>query len=355
MTSCGVGAGLTAGPLSPRPSPRPRGAAPRRARRGAPCVRGLPIATRIVNRPSSRVCDRNASPERFTASMIAAFAASSAAATVASRSLPTRRAGRQRRQTVENGTGASSSQSGLASTSAAKSGRELEVMARSAGGSPRGRTSAAGSTASARASADRAGACNPCSRGPARRGRASAGTPGWRLNAAASRSIRRVSSSDASSGVNSHLCGLTTIESARSQPSNGARSSGTSATAPAYAASTWSHVRSRSAMSAMAATGSIDVDDVVPTVATIAIGRRPGGTIGLDRGLERLRAELRTDRRPGSAPATHGRARASCTPSRPSCGPRPRRRHGAAARRAVPEGPRPTHRRRPPRAPRRAR
>ena len=35
MTSCGVGAGLTAGPLSPRPSPRPRGAAPRRARRGA--------------------------------------------------------------------------------------------------------------------------------------------------------------------------------------------------------------------------------------------------------------------------------------------------------------------------------
>jgi hypothetical protein len=44
------------------------------------------------------------------------------------------------------------------------------------------------------------------------------------------------------------------------------------ATAPAYAASTCSHSLSRSAI---AATGSTEVDDVVPTVATIAIGRRP--------------------------------------------------------------------------------
>jgi hypothetical protein len=66
-----------------------------------------------------------------------------------------------------------------------------------------------------------------------------------------------------------------TIESARSQPSNGPRQSGNKATTPAYAESTWSHRPSRSAISAMAATGSADVDEVVPTVATTAIGRRP--------------------------------------------------------------------------------
>ncbi len=48
--------------------------------------------------------------------------------------------------------------------------------------------------------------------------------------------MRRQSSSDASNGVNSHLCGLMTIESARSQPANGARRSGSRATTPAYAA-----------------------------------------------------------------------------------------------------------------------
>jgi hypothetical protein len=85
--------------------------------------------------------------------------------------------------------------------------------------------------------------------------------------------MRRDRSSDASSGVNSHLCGLITIESARSQPANGARRSGSIATTPAYAASTCSQQPSRSAMSAIAATGSTDVDEVVPTVATIAIGR----------------------------------------------------------------------------------
>ena len=41
-------------------------------------VRRLPTASRIVNRPSSRVCDRKTSPVRLTASMIAALAASSA-------------------------------------------------------------------------------------------------------------------------------------------------------------------------------------------------------------------------------------------------------------------------------------
>ena len=39
--------------------------------------------------------------------------------------------------------------------------------------------------------------------------------------------------SEQSMGVKSHLCGLTTIESARSQPANGARRSGSNATTPA--------------------------------------------------------------------------------------------------------------------------
>ena len=56
---------------------------------------------------------------------------------------------------------------------------------------------------------------------------------GTRLKASRMTSIRRLSSSEQSNGVNSHLWGLTTMESARSQPLNGARRSGMSATTPA--------------------------------------------------------------------------------------------------------------------------
>jgi hypothetical protein len=87
--------------------------------------------------------------------------------------------------------------------------------------------------------------------------------------------MRRLTSRDASNGVNSHLWGLMTIESARSQPSKSEQRSGSSATTPAYAASTWSHRLCRSAIAARAAIGSADVDAVVPSVATIAIGRCP--------------------------------------------------------------------------------
>ena len=56
---------------------------------------------------------------------------------------------------------------------------------------------------------------------------------GTRLKASRSTVSRRESSSEQSSGVKSHLWGLTTIESARSQPANGARRSGRRATTPA--------------------------------------------------------------------------------------------------------------------------
>ena len=77
-------------------------------------------------------------------------------------------------------------------------------------------------------------------------------------------------------GVNSHLCGLTTRESARATPSSTAsRSSGTIAATPPYAPSTCSHIPSRRQTSAIARTGSMLVVLVVPTVATAAIGRKP--------------------------------------------------------------------------------
>ena len=88
-------------------------------------VRRLPTARRIVNRPRSRVCDRNTSPVRLTASMIAALCSSSAGLVAGRRAAP----GRERKQTVENGTGASRSQSGSASTQPANAGRELQVAA----------------------------------------------------------------------------------------------------------------------------------------------------------------------------------------------------------------------------------
>ena len=71
--------------------------------------------------------------------------------------------------------------------------------------------------------------------------------------------------------MNSHLCGLTTIESARSQPARLQRNSGQTHAEPAYAASTCSHAPERSQPSAIAATGSTEVVAVVPTVGTTAV------------------------------------------------------------------------------------
>src|ERR687887_688246 len=93
---------------------------------------------------------------------------------------------------------------------------------------------------------------------------------GTRLNAARSASGRRVQSSEQSIGVKSHLCALTTSESARSTPACDQRCSGQTHEAPAYAASTWSQTPAAAQASAIAATGSTEVVDVVPTVATTA-------------------------------------------------------------------------------------
>src|SRR5207253_1173191 len=94
-------------------------------------------------------------------------------------------------------------------------------------------------------------------------------------NASRSTSGWRVQSTLQSTGVNSHLCGLTTTESASSAPSSTQRSSGTSAALPAYAASTCSQRRCSAQTAAIVATGSTLVLDVVPTVATTATGRWP--------------------------------------------------------------------------------
>src|SRR5258706_15272712 len=82
-------------------------------------------------------------------------------------------------------------------------------------------------------------------------------------------------STERSNGVNSHLCGLTTIESARSQPLKYLRNSGTIAVDPAYAVSTCSQILYFSQMSAIASTGSTLDVEVVPMVGITQIGTKP--------------------------------------------------------------------------------
>ena len=88
-----------------------------------------------------------------------------------------------------------------------------------------------------------------------------------------STSGRRVNIADRSIGVNSHLCGFTTSESASSTPASTWRISGTTAATPPYEPSTCSHMSSRAHNAAIAGTGSMLVVLVVPTVATVASGR----------------------------------------------------------------------------------
>ncbi len=80
-------------------------------------------------------------------------------------------------------------------------------------------------------------------------------------------------------------------------------------------------------MSAMAATGSTDVDDVVPMVATMAMGRRPAARSVGDRARpapSAIHLVPLVRRRSSRLPRAPGPG--SCTPSRSSCAPRPMRR-----------------------------
>ena len=116
-------------------------------------------------------------------------------------------------------------------------------------------------------------------------------------NAVRSSSGRDVQSSEQSIGTISHLCGLTTSESASSTPSCDQRSSSQIHDEPAYAASTCSQAPAACARSASSRTGSTDANDVVPTVATTAATspssspsvRMPELVVGLD--LAQLHAE----------------------------------------------------------------
>src|SRR4029079_4015380 len=92
-------------------------------------VRRLPTARRIVNRLRSRVCDRNTSPVRFTASISRVLRSSRRSGTSPSSSRPATDAGRYRKQTVENGTGARRSQSGSPPTHSASRAATAPVAA----------------------------------------------------------------------------------------------------------------------------------------------------------------------------------------------------------------------------------
>ena len=94
-------------------------------------------------------------------------------------------------------------------------------------------------------------------------------------NARRSKSRWRQYRTEQSKGVNSHLCGFKTSESARLQPSRMRRISGTIAAEPPYAASTCSHIACGSQISTIAGTGSMLDVEVVPTVATTQKGRMP--------------------------------------------------------------------------------
>src|SRR6266540_266747 len=85
---------------------------------------------------------------------------------------------------------------------------------------------------------------------------------GTRLNARRKSSARDVHRHEQPIPVSSHLCGLTTSESAPSTAS--LRSSGHTHAEPAYAASTCNHASAL--RRASSATGSEDVVDVVPAV-----------------------------------------------------------------------------------------
>ena len=139
------------------------------------------------------------------------------------------------------------------------------------------------STLSARESGGRAGCRSPCSRCGRRDARLVVGSPNRRADipgraedAARSDSGRRVYSALKSSGTNSHLCGLMTMESARSLPS-------IRRDAPAGRPRTRRRTRRRRAAThraprtdrAIAGTGSTLAVDVVPTVATTASGTIP--------------------------------------------------------------------------------
>src|SRR4029079_11956519 len=87
-------------------------------------------------------------------------------------------------------------------------------------------------------------------------------------NASRNCSGRDVQRSEQSIGNISHLCGLTTSESASSTPSCDQRSSSQIHAEPAYAASTCSHAPATRARSASARTGSTDANEGVQTART---------------------------------------------------------------------------------------
>ena len=105
-------------------------------------------------------------------------------------------------------------------------------------------------------------------------------------------------------------------------------------------------------MSAIAATGSTEVDEVVPIVATIAIGSRPAVAVRGDRGRQRLGLAARSARSTGirtsdAAPEPERHARLLDRAVRLG-GRVDAQRAGSSAR---PARPRARHRRRPPRGP----
>ena len=163
---------------------------------------------------------------------------------------------------------------------------------------------------------------------------------GIKVKARLSTSGGRQKSAEQSIGVKSHLCGLTTIESARSQPASTSRRSGRMAATPPYAASTWSQSASARRCRRPPAPGSTLVVPVVPTVAHTGDGPPARRAVLGDRARERARIhpELGVGRDLPNAPRarSRGRSRPSPTELCACSGGVDTRRRGRSDRPAIP-------------------
>ena len=159
---------------------------------------------------------------------------------------------------------------------------------------------------------------------PGRRPR-SAGSSGWWTSRGRGARGRGRSTASSRTPRPSHLCGLSTSESARSTPSHIHRHSGRIIADPAIAASTCSHRLCRSRDLG-------DRPDRVEGGGGGRAGRRDHGTrhvarceVGRDQLRPARRAASRRRRRAARRGRSRGRTRRAAPPSRPSCGSAPRR------------------------------
>ena len=248
------------------------------------------MASRSMKRPSSRVCERNTSPVRVDRSSSGSL---------------TRRVPRARKQTTLNGTGATRSNRSLLSTQPANS-RASRMCSASALAQAFG-----AEVAQDHPQLQRAEPAAELDAGVHQVPHAASASVVFRYsgvsaNACRSTSMRRQYRTLRSNGVNSHLCGLTTTESA--------------ASAPAQDPLVARHHRGD------ARVGGVDVQPDLRRARRSRRSRRTGST------LVRRRACRRWRRPPSAGAQPRDPSSIACASARGACGTRRRRIAYAASR-----------------------